>query len=42
MEVGAEYSKERLDGTRYFEALLNQLGEVPDSVLNLFRLNRSA
>ncbi len=42
MEVGAEYSKGRLDGKKYFQDLLGQLDYVPDSVVSLLRLNRSA
>lgn len=42
MEVGAEYSKQRLHGEKYFGDLLNQLEEVPESVKDLLRLSRGA
>lgn len=41
MEVGAEYSKRRLHGTKYFQELLGSLNYVPESVLNLLRMSRS-
>lgn len=41
LEVGAEHNKSRLHGKRYFEELLGQLQEVPESVLDLLRLTRS-
>src|ERR1017187_9916321 len=37
---GAEYSKQRLHGTKYFSELLDQLEEVPESVKDLLRLSR--
>jgi transposase len=40
MEVGAEYSKQRLHGAKYFSELLDQLEEVPESVKDLLRLSR--
>jgi transposase len=40
MEVGAEYSKKRLRGKRYFNDLLEKLEDVPPSVIRLLRLNR--
>lgn len=40
MEVGAEYSKSRLRGKRYFNELLERLEVAPPSVLRLLRLNR--
>jgi len=42
MEVGAEYSKQRLHGKEYFSELLDQLEEVPESVKDLLRLSRGA
>jgi len=42
MEVGAEYSKQRLHGAKYFSELLDQLEEVPESVKELLRLSRGA
>ena len=42
MEVGAEYSKQRLHGKKYFTELLDQLEEVPESVKDLLRLSRGA
>ncbi len=42
MEVGAEYSKQRLHGKEYFSELLDQLEEVPESVKELLRLSRGA
>jgi len=42
MEVGAEYSKQRLHGQQYFSALLDRLEEVPESVKDLLRLSRGA
>jgi len=42
MEVGAEYSKQRLHGKKYFSELLDQLKEVPESVKDLLRLSRGS
>jgi transposase len=42
MEVGAQYSKKRLNGKRYFQALLDTLEEVPASVRQMLRLNRES
>jgi len=41
MEVGAEYNKQRLHGKRYFNALLDGLEDVPESLLDLLRLTHS-
>jgi transposase len=41
MESGAEYDKKKLDGKKYFRELLATVEDVPDSVLELLRLNRS-
>lgn len=41
MEVGAQYSKKRLYGKKYFGALLERVEDVPDSVKGLLRLSRS-
>jgi transposase len=41
MEVGAEYTKKKLHGEKYFGLLLERLdGEIPDSVKDLLRLSR--
>ena len=40
MEIGAEYNKQRLHGDRYFEALMNDLTEIPSSVKNLLQICR--
>lgn len=42
MESGAEYNKKKLSGKKYFERFLATVEDVPDSVLELLRLNRSA
>jgi transposase len=42
MESGAEYSKKRLHGEKYFAELLESLEEVPESVKDLLRLSRGA
>ena len=42
MEVGAEYSKPRLHGKRYFAGLLEELEDVPDSVRDLLRLSHGS
>jgi transposase len=42
MEVGAEYSKERLHRKQYFTELMGELEEVPESVKDMLRLSRSA
>jgi transposase len=42
METGAEYSKQRLHGEKYFAELLENLEEVPESVKDLLRLSRGA
>lgn len=41
MEVGAEYTKARLHGAKYFQELLGNLSYVPESVLNLLQMTRS-
>jgi transposase len=41
MEVGAQYSKKRLYGKKYFGAFLERVEDVPDSVKGLLRLSRS-
>lgn len=35
MEVGAEYTKSKLHGKKYFNELLDSLEHVPDSVFDL-------
>jgi transposase len=42
MEVGAEYSQQRLHGKKYFTELMGQLEEVPESVKDMLKLSRSA
>lgn len=42
METGMEYNKQKLHGSRYFNDLLGQLNDIPDSVLDLLRLTRSS
>jgi transposase len=42
METGAEYVKEKLHGKKYFATLLEELQEVPESVIDLLRLSRGA
>lgn len=40
MEVGAQYSKKRLHGRRYFNHLLETVEDVPPSVIELLKLSR--
>jgi transposase len=42
METGAIYVKEKLHGKKYFASLLEELEEVPESVIDLLRLSRGA
>lgn len=42
MEVGAEYSKQRLHNKRYFSDLLREIEDVPDSVTDLLKLSRAS
>ena len=42
MEVGAEYSKEKLDRKRYFQQLLDSVEHVPESVKQMLRMSRAA
>ena len=42
MECGATYNKARLHGRKYFQALLGQVEEVPESVKQMLRLSRGA
>ncbi|MFK5927639.1 MAG: transposase [Desulfuromusa sp.] len=42
MEVGAPYNKRRLHGKRYFDQLLEQVEDVPESVKELLRLSRGS
>jgi len=41
MEVGAQYSKKRLYGKKYFNTLLERVEDVPNSVKELLKLSRS-
>lgn len=40
MEVGAIYDKKRLHGKNYFNALLERVEDVPDSVKELLQVPR--
>lgn len=40
MEVGANYDKRRLHGKKYFNALLERVEDVPDSVKEMLSLSR--
>jgi transposase len=42
METGALYVKEKLHGKKYFASLLEELEDVPGSVIDLLRLSRGA
>ena len=42
MEVGASYSKKRLHGKKYFNALLERVEEIPHSVKELLKLSRAS
>lgn len=42
METGAEYVKTKLHGKKYFANLLEELEDVPESVIDLLRLSRGA
>jgi transposase len=42
MEVGAQYSKKRLHGRKYFAGLLENVQDVPDSVIELLKLSRTS
>ena len=42
MECGAEYSKKRLHGKKYFAELLGSVADVPESVKEMLRFNRVA
>jgi len=42
METGALYVKEKLHRKKYFASLLEELEEVPESVVDLLRLSRGA
>lgn len=41
MEVGAEYSKKRLRGKKYFKNLLESVDEIPQSVKELLKMSRA-
>lgn len=42
MEVGTPYNKKRLYGKKYFHNLLDNIEDVPDSVIQMLRLTRSS
>lgn len=42
MEAGAEYNKEKLRGKRYFNALLDELDYVPESVKEMARMSHES
>jgi transposase len=41
MEVGAEYNKKRLHGDRYFKNLLDNISDIPESVIDLLNITHS-
>ena len=41
MEVGADYNKRKLHGKKYFFALLENIENVPPSVIDMLKLSRS-
>jgi transposase len=41
MEVGATYAKKRLHGKNFFDGLLGNIEDVPESVVNMVNLSRS-
>jgi len=41
MEIGTEYDKKRLHGQRYFYELLDNLEDIPQSVIYLLKLSRT-
>jgi transposase len=41
MEVGADYSKKRLHGKKYFQELLQRVEDIPESVVDLLKSSRS-
>jgi len=41
MEVGAEYSKKRLRGKKYFKNLLDSVDDIPQSVKELLKMSRA-
>ncbi len=42
LETGVEYDRSRLHRRRYFTQLLERLGDVPDSVVELLKLSRAS
>jgi transposase len=42
MEVGAEYNKKRIHTKRYFNDFLENIENVPESVISMLRLSRSS
>jgi len=42
MEVGAEYSKKRLHGKKYFCELLENVEDIPESVITMLKLSRGS
>jgi transposase len=42
METGAEYVKEKLHRKKYFANLIEELEDIPESVIDLLRLSRGA
>ena len=42
MEVGAEYTKKKLHGNKYFSELMENLDDIPDSVIELLKLSRAS
>lgn len=41
MEVGVTYSKKRLHGKKYFNGLIGDIDDVPESVITMLKLSRS-
>lgn len=40
MDIGAEYNKQKLHGSKYFNALVDSLVDVPQSVIELLKMTR--
>jgi len=42
MQTGVEYNRQKLHGQRYFQQLIQNLEEVPDSVVDLLKMGRQS
>jgi transposase len=42
MEVGASYTKKKLHGKKYFDELLGNIEDIPESVVDMVKLSRSS